>query len=664
MSSGHGRPVLPETVLVAGGAPLGGELRVPGDKSISHRALIVGALGEGTSLVRGLSDGDDVRRTRDAVAALGAEVHDDGEVVTVTGGRSLLHAPLGPLDCGNSGTSMRLLAGVAAGLAGVTVLVGDASLSTRPMDRIAAPLRAMGAGVTGSGARCLPPLTVTGGSLHGITWVPEVASAQVKSAVLLAGLFAAGETTVRERVRTRPHTEELLALAGADIEVADDGDGRVVRVRASALRPFDVVVPGDPSQAAFWVVAACVVPESALRVRGVYAGETRTGFLSVLRRMGARVGLHGGAPGGSRSGVGAVADVTAQWGPLSATVVHASEIPSLDEVPALAVAAACAEGTTRFVGMGELRVKESDRLRAVARLLDAVGAPARIEGDDLLVEGVGGDGEEGGDGSGGSPKGLRHFRFDSQGDHRMAMAAAVAALAAGPGESRIDGFGGVATSYPAFLTHLRHVGGHARVQLVAIDGPAGSGKSTVSRAIAGRLGLDRLDTGAMYRAVAWAALERGIDPQDAPGVAELAHEAVIDPGPPDVVIDGVVVTSAIRTPEVNRAVSAVAANPSVRAALVERQRAWAAAHGGGVVEGRDIGTVVFPHADLKVFLTAAPEERARRRREEPSEGVARRDELDSTRTASPLAQAADARLVDTTCRSVDEVVEEILSWLR
>ena len=690
MSSGHGRPVLPETVLVAGGAPLGGELRVPGDKSISHRALIVGALGEGTSLVRGLSDGDDVRRTLDAVAALGAEVHDDGEVVTVTGGRSFLHAPLGPVDCGNSGTSMRLLAGLAAGLAGVTVLVGDESLSARPMDRVAAPLRAMGAKVTGNGLRCLPPLTVNGASLEGITWAPEVASAQVKSAVLLAGLFAAGETSVREQLRTRPHTEELLALADADIEVADEGAGRTVRVRSSPLRPIHVVVPGDPSQAAFWIVAACVVPKSALRVRGVYAGETRTGFLSVLRRMGARVRLDEGAPGpagegagdgagagagadagaGARAGarrgtagssVGAVADVTAQWGPLSATVVDASEIPSLDEVPALAVAAACAEGTTRFVGMGELRVKESDRLRAVARLVDAAGARARIEGDDLLVEGVGG---AWGAGDGGGWKGLRHFRFDSEGDHRMAMAAAVAALAAGPGESRIDGFGGVATSYPAFLAHLRHVGGHARVQLIAIDGPAGSGKSTVSRAVAERLGLERLDTGAMYRAVAWAALDRGIDPQDAPSVAELAHEALIDPGPPDVVIDGAVVTGAIRTAEVNRAVSAVAANPSVRAALVERQRAWAAAHGGGVVEGRDIGTVVFPDADLKVFLTAAADERARRRRDEPSDGVARRDELDSTRAASPLVQAEDARLIDTTCRSVEEVVDEILSWLR
>ena len=647
MSPAGAVPVTPDTVFVSGGVPLGGELEVPGDKSVSHRALLIGALAEGTTLVRGLSDGDDVRRTLDAVRALGAEVHDDGEVVTVTGGRSVLRAPSAPIDCGNSGTGMRLLAGLVAGIEGETVLAGDASLSDRPMDRIASPLSAMGAAVTGRGPRCLPPLTVKGGALRGVTWTPEVASAQVKSAVLLAGLNAWGETVVHERVRTRPHTEELLSLAGADLEVVEEGEGATVHLRGPAmLRPLDLVVPGDPSQAAFWVVAACVVAKSALRVRHVYAGRSRTGYLAVLSRMGAAIEVEEGGPGGGL----VTADVSARTSALAGTVVEAGEIPSLDEVPVLAVAAACAQGTTRFVGMGELRVKESDRLEGTARLLAAIGAGARIEGDDLVVEGAG------------SAAGLSHFRFDSEGDHRMAMAAAVAALAAGPGESEIDGFGGVATSYPAFLTDLRHVGGSARVWLVAIDGPAGSGKSTVSRGIAARLGLERLDTGAMYRAVAWAALERGIDPVDAPAVAELAHRATIDPGPPEVVIDGTVVTGAIRTPEVNRAVSAVAANPSVRAALVERQRAWAEAHGGGVVEGRDIGTVVFPHADLKVFLTAAPEERARRRHDE--EGIARRDELDSTRAASPLARADDARLVDTTGRRVEDVIDEIVSWLR
>lgn len=662
---GEARPS-PRMVRIQGASALEGDVQVPGDKSISHRALLVGALAEGTSLIRGLSDGDDVRRTLRAVAALGAQVHDDGSVVTVTGGRSCLRAPDAPIDCGNSGTGMRLLAGLVAGLEGETVLIGDSSLSARPMDRIAAPLAAMGAAVTGSGAgsgtgpgagtHCLPPLTVKGGHLHGVTWTPEVASAQVKSAVLFAGLWAEGETVVHEPVRTRAHTEELLAEAGATVAVSDEGAGRKVRLRASMLAPLDITVPGDPSQAAFWVVAACVVPGSALTVRDVYAGPERTGFVDVLARMGALVGVSDARTGAGGTTTTPVADISARFGPLSGTVVLAAEIPSLDEVPALAVAAACATGTTRFVGMGELRVKETDRLAAVARLVEALGTTATVEGDDLSIVGRGS--------AGGGAGTLRHLTFDSGGDHRMAMAAAIGALAAGEGESRIDGFDCVATSYPGFLEDLRRLGGRARLRLVAIDGPAGSGKSTVSRLLAAELGIPRLDTGAMYRAIAWAALDRGVDPADGPRVADIARGAVIDAGPGQVVVDGAVVTAEIRTPEVNRAVSVVAANPEVRAALVERQRAWAAAHGGGVVEGRDIGTVVFPRADLKVYLTASAEERARRRHDEAAEGVARRDEIDSTRAVSPLVRADDALLVDTTGRRVDQVIDEIVQQLR
>jgi cytidylate kinase len=333
-------------------------------------------------------------------------------------------------------------------------------------------------------------------------------------------------------------------------------------------------------------------------------------------------------------------------------VIAAHEIPSLDEVPVLAVAAAVAEGTTVFTDVAELRVKEVDRLAAVADLVEAFGARASVEGDTLSITGVGGP--------------LRGARFDSRGDHRMAMAAAVAGLAAAPGQrSIITGFRATATSYPGFADDLRRLvdgDGQPRPLLVAIDGPAGAGKSTVSAAVARRLGLDRLDTGAMYRAVAALALSKGIDPDDAPAVAALAEAATIEVGR-RVVIDGRDVTSVIRTPEVGRAVSLVAANRGVRRQLVLRQQAWAEAHGGGVVEGRDIGSVVFPEAELKVFLTAAPEGRVRRRHDEAPEGVARRDRLDSTRAASPLREADDARRLDTTGRSVEDVIEEVLSWL-
>ncbi len=430
----------PETLEVPGGRPLSGSVAVPGDKSISHRALLLSALAEGTSTVTGLSRGDDVVRTRAAVVALGAEVAEEGDRVTVTGGRSRLSAPATEIDLGNSGTGMRLLAGLVATVPGTTRITGDASLRSRPMDRVAEPLALMGAGVAGEGSRCLPPLVVTGGPLRGIDYTPPMASAQVKSAVLLAGLDAEGETVVREPVATRAHTEEMLAEAGADVTVEPWGQGRVVRLRRSPLRPRSWEVPGDPSQAAFWVVAATVVPHSALTVEQLHLGPERIGFLHVLIRMGADVTLHDVG--------GDVGSVTAAHSALVGTMVEAAEIPSLDEVPILAVAAMVAEGPTRFVDVGELRVKESDRLEGTASLVRAFGGSARVEGDDLVVAGA----------TVPSPG-----RVDARGDHRIAMAAAVAAAACPPGaRSAIAGWESVATSYPGFAATLDHLAGGDR----------------------------------------------------------------------------------------------------------------------------------------------------------------------------------------------------------
>ena len=307
---------------------------------------------------------------------------------------------------------MRLLAGLVAGFEWETDLVGDESLSARPMDRVAEPLGLMGATVHGRGERCLPPLHVHGGALHGIDWTSRVASAQVKSAILLAGLSASGTTVVREAVTTRTHTEEMLAEAGADITVEPWGEGRIVTVRASRLEPVDRTVPGDPSASAFFVVAGCVVPGSDGR-RGRRLQRSRPAGLRVgapahgrRRHPAPRRTRHDDHPGDRR----------ARCGPRRCV---ASEIPSLDEIPALAVAAAVAEGTTIFSDVGELRVKEVDRLAAVADMVEAFGASATVEGDTLAITGLGGP--------------LRGARFDSLGDHRMAMAAAVAGLAAASG---------------------------------------------------------------------------------------------------------------------------------------------------------------------------------------------------------------------------------------
>jgi 3-phosphoshikimate 1-carboxyvinyltransferase len=418
-----GAAVTAAALRVTGGLPLRGRVRVPGDKSISHRALMLGALAEGTSVVRGLSTGADVAGTRAAVESLGAVV--DGE--RVTGGRSRLHEPDRVVDVGNSGTTIRLLAGLCAAFDWLTVLAGDASIARRPMDRVAAPLRIMGARVDGRGGGSLPPLVVRGGGLTGVDYAMPVASAQVKSAILLAGLGAAGETVVREKVRTRAHTEELLAAAGADVALEDDG--RTVRLRASELRPFELDVPGDPSQAAFWVVAACVVPGSDVVVDDVYLGPARAGFLDVLGRMGADVERVG-----ERS-------LRARWSPgLHATDVDGDEVPGLvDEIPVLAVAAALAEGTTTFGGAGELRVKETDRVATVSSELAALGADVRPTADGMVV-------------TGGAR--LAGATVRSHGDHRVAMAMAVAAMAA-DGETVIEGWEAVATSYPGFEDELR-----------------------------------------------------------------------------------------------------------------------------------------------------------------------------------------------------------------
>lgn len=414
------------TFSVTGGRPLRGRLRVPGDKSISHRALLLAALAEGTSVVRGLSDGDDVARTRAAVEAMGAGF--DGE--KIIGGRSRLHEPDGVLDLGNSGTGIRLLAGVCAGLPWLTVLTGDGSVRRRPMSRVAEPLRLMGASVDGRDGGRLPPLAVRGGPLRGIDYNLPVPSAQVKSAVLLAGLAAEGETVVRQPVVTRAHTEEMLAACGADIEVSDDG--LVVGLRPSSLRPFELDVPGDPSQAAFWVVAACITPGSEVVVDDVYVGPARTGFLEVLRRMGADVAVDDGS-------------IRARYSPdLRGTRVEGAEVADvIDEIPVLAMAAAVADGETVVAGAGELRLKESDRIAGIAGALTALGARVETSSDGFAVHG---------------PSRLQGGSARSSGDHRIAMTLAVAGLAA-EGTTTVDGWDAVATSYPGFEDDLERLCG-------------------------------------------------------------------------------------------------------------------------------------------------------------------------------------------------------------
>jgi 3-phosphoshikimate 1-carboxyvinyltransferase len=414
-----------------------GEVRVPGDKSISHRALLLGALARGRTYLSGLAPGDDVAHTASCLEACGVYIrlHGDGRAMVEGGGpERALRTPADRLDCGNSGSTMRMLAGPLAGHPITACLDGDASLRRRPMRRVALPLQEMGAAVR-LGPQGTAPITIEGRRpLRAISFEPPVASAQVKTAVLLAGLFADGPTTVVEPAPTRDHTERLLELCGVQVV---RGDGRVTVV-PGALEPFGLRIPGDLSSAAFFLCMAAAREGWRVRCPGVGLNPGRDGVLEVLHAMGASVEIVGAEPAG---GVEPAGDVEVRGGTLRGTRIEGALVPRLiDELPVIAVLATQAEGVTEIRDAAELRAKESDRIACLAEGLDRMGARCETLPDGLVIEG---------------PTRLVPAAVDAAGDHRLAMAFAVAAcLCAAPGETRIAGAESVAISYPGFFEDL------------------------------------------------------------------------------------------------------------------------------------------------------------------------------------------------------------------
>lgn len=439
--------------IAAPGRPLDGRLRVPGDKSISHRALMLGALAEGTTRITGFLEGEDTRATAAVLQRLGVciEAPAEGERIVHGVGLHGLRAADGPLDCGNAGTGMRLLAGLLAGQGFDSVLVGDASLSKRPMRRVIEPLSAMGARIDSEGG--LPPLRIHAKNvLQGIDYKCEVASAQVKSAILLAGLYAQGPSTVREAHPTRDYTERMLAAFGADIEFAP---GLATLRPGRRLAATSVDVPADFSSAAFFLVAASVIPGSHLRLERVGVNPRRTGLLEALRLMGADIAVR---PAGEQGGE-PLADIEVRAARLRGAVIPEALVPDMiDEFPALFTAAALAEGVTTVSGAAELRVKESDRIAVMAAGLRALGASIDETADGALIHGSGFTANTDPSMALADRAGaLRGGRADSQGDHRIAMSLAIAAQCAA-GEVRIDDVANVATSFPGFEALARGVG--------------------------------------------------------------------------------------------------------------------------------------------------------------------------------------------------------------
>jgi 3-phosphoshikimate 1-carboxyvinyltransferase len=419
--------------------PLRGAITVPGDKSVSHRALLFGALATGETRVTGLLDAEDVRSTRKAVERLGASVRSEGEEVVVAPPEKL-REPDDVIDCGNSGTSLRLLAGVLSGVPGLSVLSGDASLRRRPVRRVVEPLRRMGATLSARDGDRVPPLVIRGGALRGADHVLPVASAQVKSAILLAGLFADGRTTVTEPERSRDHTERMLSGMGVPVRV----EGLTVGVGASRPRGGRVDVPGDISSAAFFLCGAAASPGSEVTVRGLGVNPTRTGLLDVLRAMGADVSL-----ASERDVAGEPrADVTVRARDLRATEIAGALVPRLiDELPVVMAMATQAKGRTVLRDAKELRVKESDRLAAMGETLARAGAKIELFEDGCAIEG---------------PTRLRGVSVETRLDHRIAMSMAIAQLFTGGEEVVLDDVACVATSFPSFFDLLDSLAGGGR----------------------------------------------------------------------------------------------------------------------------------------------------------------------------------------------------------
>jgi 3-phosphoshikimate 1-carboxyvinyltransferase len=427
------------TLTIRRSPPLHGSITVPGDKSISHRALLLGSIAEGRSHVTNFLDSTDCAATLGIVRALGISVQAISPSELVVEGRGLhgLREASTVLDCMGSGTTMRLLAGLLAGQPFLSILAANIALSRRPMDRIAVPLRLLGATVLGRQGGKLPPLAISGGHLHGIEYATPVASAQVKSGILLAGLYADSPTTVHEPAPSRDHSERMLRALG--VTVRSQGTTIVVEPPTAPLPAFDINVPGDISSAAFPIIAGCLVPGSAITIRNTGVNPTRSGILDALARMGAGVDQEAEPPAGSEP----VAALHVRAAVLQATTIAGDEIPRLiDELPILAVAATQAHGVTTVHDAAELRVKESDRIASLAAELRKMGAHIEEFADGFAIEG---------------PSALHGAVVETHRDHRLAMALAVAGLVAA-GETTITGAECIDDSYPEFAAMLAQLG--------------------------------------------------------------------------------------------------------------------------------------------------------------------------------------------------------------
>ena len=627
-------PSMSDDMLIPLSGPIDAVIRPPGSKSITNRALMVAAFADGVSTLRGALESDDTEAMREALGKLGIVVESTEGIWSVHGG------PLGNtdevLDVRASGTTARFLTAALTLANGDHQLDGTARMRERPIAPQADGLNALGANVEVIGVNGCPPVVVRGPALAGGSVEMDASqSSQFVSAIMLVAPMADDDTEISfidDVVISRPYlvtTQEVMQAFGADVTLADSS----ISIAAKPYQPRDYEIEVDASAAVYPWVAAAITGGSVL-VEGIAGASTQAdvGVLDVLEAMGCSVDR--------------AADSVRVSGPkrLSAVDVDMNSCP--DGVLGVAVAAMFADGPSTIRNVASLRVKETDRLDALQAEIRRLGAEVTTGPDWITIV----------------PQSLSGATIRTYDDHRMAMSFALAGLRVP--NVRISDPGCVAKTWPTFFDALFEM---VRPAVIAIDGPGGSGKTSVSRAVSQRLGLPHLDTGAYYRAATIAVLDRGVAKDDEVEVVAAVKRSVLDYENGVMLLDGRDVSVEIRSEAVTNAVSAVSAYPEVREQMVAAQRAWVTRRGGAaVVEGRDIGTAVFPDAPIKFYLTARPEVRAARRAQETdatpediAKDLVRRDTADSQRAVSPLAQADDAVVVDTSDLSIYEVIAEL-----
>ena len=680
---------------------LKGTINVPGDKSISHRAVMLGAIAKGITRVKNFLNSEDTRRTIKAFRQMGVKISviesecsgrvdsacsgrvdsacSDREII-IEGKGPYLKKPKGKIDAGNSGTTIRLLAGILAGQPFTSCITGDKSLCFRPMRRIILPLRKMGARIKARQDN-YAPIYVRGGNLKPLSSPHklEIASAQLKSCVLLAHLYTGKKIELIEPEKSRDHTERMLKYFGANIKVK----GRHIILNPdSSLSGRVISIPGDISSAAFFIIGAIITKNSEVFIKKVGINPTRMEILSVLQKMGANVKLDNKSMEGGEP----VADISIISSGLKGISIRGKSIPLIiDEIPILTVAATQARGKTVIRDAIELRIKETDRIKSMVTELKKMGADIRELRDGMVING---------------PTQLKGADLNSYADHRTAMALVIAGLIAESrhsAKSRPSGRGSangkttihdvecINTSSPEFAKILKKLGADISIAkddpptlklrragerrlIIAIDGPAGSGKSTVAKEIAKKSGYVYLDTGAMYRALTLKAMRKKVNLRSPKALVNLAEKTKISFKGEKVFLDNRDVSAEIRAPSVSNNTHFIATVPGVRERMKILQRKMGD-RGGIVAEGRDMGTIIFPNAHRKFYLDAKIMVRAKRRYKELKEkeysatfkkvlqDTIRRDKRDSERDIAPLRKAKDAVLIDTTNMTIKEVVQ-------